>query len=170
MFTTVSGYFIGRLSYGTAPEFALRTNKGEVSICCKAAPPVMREGDIICVVLWNNEVVSISNFGTGTEIQYRVVAPQGPYWREEITFLHAGFLALLVLLMDCSAYFAGMFYDTKVFRDVPVPALLMMAGATYAVFVWCIFHRAIVTQHNARITNEIHKRTVAASVEALNRN
>jgi hypothetical protein len=130
----------------------------------------MREGDIICVVLWNNEVVSISNFGTGTEIQYRVVAPQGPYWREEITFLHASFLALLVLLMDCSAYFAGMFYDTKVFRDVPVPALLMMAGATYAVFVWCIFHRAIVTQHNARITNEIHKRTVAASVEALNRN
>lgn len=170
MFTTVSGYFIGRLSYGTAPEFALRTNKGEVSIYCKAAPPVMREGDIICVVLWNNEVVSISNFGTGTEIQYRVVAPQGPYWREEITFLHAGFLALLVLLMDCSTYFAGMFYDTKVFRDVPVPALLMMAGATYAVFVWCIFHRAIVTQHNARITNEIHKRTVAASVEALNRN
>ena len=91
-------------------------------------------------------------------------------WREEITFLRASCLALLVLLMDCSAYFAGMFYDTKLFRDVPVPALLMMAGATYAVFVWCIFHRAIVTQHNARITNEIHKRTMAASVEALSRN
>jgi hypothetical protein len=170
MFTTVSGYFIGTLSYGAAPKFALRTNKGEASICCKAAPPVMRENDIICVVLWKNEVVSISNFGTGTEIQYRVPTPAGPYWREEITFLHAWCLALLVLLMVCSAFFAGMFYDAKVFRDVPVPALLVMAGVTYAVFVWCIFHRAIVTQHNARITNEIHKRTMAASVEALNRN
>ena len=170
MFTTVSGYFIERLSYGTAPEFALRTKKGETSIRCKVTPPAMREDDIICVVLWNNEVVSISNFGTGTEIQYRVLVPDGPYWREEITFFHAGCLAFLVLLMVCSAFLAGMFYDTKVFPDVPVPALLMMAGLTYAVFIWCIFHRAIVTQHNARITNEIQKRTMAASVEALSRN
>ena len=36
---------------------------------------MMRENDIICVVLWKNEFVSNSNFGTGTEIQYRVLAP-----------------------------------------------------------------------------------------------
>jgi hypothetical protein len=86
MFTTVSGYFVGTLSYGAAPKFALRTNKGEAIICCKAAPPVMRENDIICVVLWKNEVVSISNLGTGTEIQYRVLAPEGPYWHEDHFF------------------------------------------------------------------------------------
>jgi len=170
MFTTVSGYYVGRLSYGTAPEFALRTNKGETRIGCKGAAPAMRENDIICVVLWNNEVVSISNFGTGTEMQYRVVAPQGPYWREDITFLRAFYMALLVVLMICSAFFAGMLYNTSGFRDVSVPAILMMSVVTYAVFLLCVFHRAIVTQHNARITNEIHKRTIAASAESLSSN
>jgi len=167
MFTTVSGYYVERLSYGTAPQFVLRTNKGEAKICCQAAPPMMREGDIICVVLWNDQVVSISNLGTGTEIQYRVLSPLGPYWREEITFFRAWCLAILVFVMDGSAYLAGMFYDTKLFRDVPVPAFLMVAAATYGVLVWCIFHRAIVTRHNASVTNAIQKRTMAASSEML---
>jgi hypothetical protein len=79
-------------------------------------------------------------------------------------------MALFVLLMICSAFLAGMLYNTNGFRDVSVSAILMLSVATYAVFGWCVFHRAIVTQHNARITKEIQKLTIAASAESLSRN
>src|SRR5260370_29052818 len=97
---TICGLFVAHTSYGTANEFTLRSKTGPVRICCKSASPPMRPGDMIVVTLGGGEVCSITNLSTGTEVQYRPLAPAGPYWRKEVTFRDMFFLGLLVLILN----------------------------------------------------------------------
>ena len=167
MFRTVSGEFVEQTSYGTNPEFLLRTKKNEVRICCRVAPPVMREGDMICIVLWNEEILSIANLGTGTEIRYRVLAPQGPYWREEVTVFDLLLVAMVVLTMDGAMFIAGAFSQARLYADYPILMAGVIAMIGYGMVLWIICRSAIVNRHNAKITNAIQKHSMEASIQML---
>lgn len=158
---TLCGLFVAHTSFGMANEFTLRAKTGSVRICCKSALPPMRPGDMIVVTLGGSEVCSITNLSTGTEVQYRPLAPAGPYWRKEVTLRHMFFLALLVLILNYAAFEAGCLSQMQFIRDGE-GAMILISVISYLILLSWMFRAAIVDRHNAIVSNQIQERVRSA--------
>jgi hypothetical protein len=147
----ISGYLAKKDHYGDGKEFALRTVSGKMRFSAPANIPPMREGDMITVVTWGDTICAISNLSTGAEFRYNVSRPHGPYRSEKITWI-----TILGLNLGIGALPLIGFLLAKSTNDILASLLIpwAIAWAAVASFLW---YRAIVTNHNVRISDEVQK-------------
>jgi hypothetical protein len=148
---TISGYVAKKDHYGDGKEFTLRTVSGKVHFSAPGNIPPMREGDMITVVTWGDTICAISNLSTGAEFRYNVLRPHGPYRSAKITWI-----AILGLNWGIGTLPLIGFLLAKSTNDILTSLLIpwAIAWAAVASFLW---HRAIVTNHNVKISDQVQK-------------